>query len=73
MQYYLNMIKSEKDYNISLSRIYELMDAKPSTVEMDELERLTALADMYEEIHFPIKKPTPTNALKFRAEQMGNL
>jgi HTH-type transcriptional regulator/antitoxin HigA len=42
---------------MALSRIEHLMDAKPGTAEMDELELLTALVEMYEERHFPISPP----------------
>ena len=51
------LIKNQKDYDTALSRIEQLMDAKPGTTEMDELELLTALVEMYEEGHFPISPP----------------
>jgi HTH-type transcriptional regulator / antitoxin HigA len=65
------LIKSEKDYDAALSRIEQLMDAKSGTAEMDELELLAALVEMYEERHFPISPPDPVNAIKFRMEQLG--
>jgi HTH-type transcriptional regulator/antitoxin HigA len=65
------LIKNKKDYDMTLSRIEQLMDAKPGTVEMDELELLTALVEMYEERHFPIGPPDPIDAIKFRMEQLG--
>jgi len=65
------LIKNEKDYDTALSRIEQLMDAKTGTAEMDELELLTALVEMYEERHFPIDPPNPVDAIKFRMEQMG--
>ena len=65
------LIKNEADYDKALSRIEQLMDAKPGTAEMDELELLTALVEMYEERHFPIDPPDPIDAIKFRMEQMG--
>ena len=51
------LIKTEKDYEKALSRIEGLMDAAPDTPEMDELELLTALVEMYEDRHFPISPP----------------
>lgn len=48
------LIKSEKDHEMALSRIDKLMDATPGTPEMDELELLTALVEMYEDRHYPI-------------------
>lgn len=64
-------IKNEKDYDMALSRIEQLMDAKSGTAEMDELELLTALVEMYEERYFPISPPYPIDAIKFRMEQLG--
>lgn len=65
------LIKTEGDHEKALSRIEELMDAKPGTAEMDELELLTALVEMYEERHYPIEPPDPIEAIKFRMEQLG--
>jgi len=65
------LIKNEEDYDMALSRIEQLMDAKPGTAEMDELELLTALVEMYEERHFPVSPPDPIDAIKFRMEQLG--
>jgi HTH-type transcriptional regulator/antitoxin HigA len=65
------VIRSEEDYSKALARIEELMDAKPGTTEMDELELLVSIVEVYEERHFPINRPDPIEALKFRMEQMG--
>lgn len=65
------LIKNENDYDTALSRMDQLMDAKSGTPEMDELELLTALVEMYEEQHFPISPPDPIDAIKFRMEQLG--
>ncbi|MCJ7540950.1 MAG: transcriptional regulator [Desulfobacterales bacterium] len=65
------LIKNEKDYDAALSRVEQLMGAKSGTAEMDELELLTALVEMYEERHFPISPPDPVDAIKFRMEQLG--
>ena len=65
------LIKTEKDYNLVLSRIEELMDAKKNTPEADELELLAALVEMYENKHYPMDLPDPVDALKFRMEQLG--
>jgi len=65
------LIKNEQDHNKALSRIEQLMDAKPGTADMDELELMTALVEMYEERHFHISWPDPIEAIKFRMEQLG--
>jgi HTH-type transcriptional regulator/antitoxin HigA len=64
------LIKTAADHEKALSRIDQLMDAKPGTAEMDELELLTALVEMYEERHYPISPPDPIEAIKFRMEQL---
>jgi len=65
------LIKNENDYEMALSRIERLMDAEPDTEEMDELELLTALVEMYEDRHYPIRLPDPVSAIKFRMDQLG--
>ena len=65
------LIKNEKDYEKALFRVEQLMDAKPGTPEMDELELLTALVEMYEDQHYPINPPDPVEAIKFRMDQLG--
>ncbi len=65
------LIKTENDYEKALSRIEQLMDARPGTDEMDELELLTVLVELYEDQHCPITPPDPVEAIKFRMEQLG--
>ena len=65
------LIKNDEDYKKALSRIEELMDAQPDTPEMDELELMTALVEMYEDRHYPICPPDPLEAIKFRMDQLG--
>jgi len=43
------------DYEKALSRIETLMDAEPDTPELDELKRLTAIVEKYEDIHYPMR------------------
>ena len=64
-------IKSEEDYTATLSQIESLMDAKPNTPQMDELEVLTTLIEAYETQHYVIEAPDPIEAIKFRMEQDG--
>jgi len=64
-------IKTVKDYNSTLNHIESLMDAKPNTSQMDELEVLTTLVEAYEEQHYKIEAPDPIEAIKFRMEQEG--
>jgi len=64
-------IKNEEDYSQTLSYIESLMDAKPNTPQMDELDVLTTLVEAYEEQHYKIEAPDPIEAIKFRMEQEG--
>lgn len=64
-------IKTKKDHKAALKRIDELWDAEPKTPEGDELDVLATLVEAYELTAFPIAKPEPIEAIKFRMDQMG--
>ncbi|MBF0378744.1 MAG: transcriptional regulator [Desulfamplus sp.] len=65
------LIKTQKEYNLVLSRIEELMDAKENSPELEELELLAVLVELYEDEHYPMDLPDPVDAIKFRMEQLG--
>ena len=69
----LKPIKNNIQYEAFLERIYKLMqkDIKADSKESDELEILSILVKEYENEHFPIPKPNPLEAIKFRLEQMN--
>jgi HTH-type transcriptional regulator/antitoxin HigA len=62
-------IRSASDHAAALARIELLMDAQPGTPEAEELDLLADLVEHYEMRHFPIPKPTPLEAIRFRMEQ----
>lgn len=64
-------IKTEQDYELALERINILFDAKPNTIEGDELDILVTLVEKYESLHYPIPEPDPIEAIKFMMEQKG--
>lgn len=66
-------IKNKKQYNEVLGRVYELMQGsvKSGSKESDELEVLSILVKEYENKNFPVPKPKPLEAIRFRLEQMG--
>ena len=64
-------IEGHADYERSLARVAELMDAEPGSPEGDELEVLSTLVDVYESQHFPIEPTDPVDAILFRMEQEG--
>lgn len=67
----LKPIKNKEQYESSLERIYNLMqkDIKENSKDSDELEILSILVKEYELVHFPVPKPKPIEAIKFRIEQ----
>ncbi|MCL5992237.1 MAG: transcriptional regulator [Bacteroidetes bacterium] len=68
----LKPIKSKKQYEKSLERIYILMqkNLKSGSKESDELEILSILVEYYEKDKFIIDAPNPLEAIKFRLEQL---
>jgi HTH-type transcriptional regulator/antitoxin HigA len=67
----LKVIKTESDYAAALARIEKLIDAEANTAKGDELELLGLLVHDYEDRVFPISKPDPITAIRFRMEQQG--
>lgn len=65
------VIETEKDYQKTLARIEDFMDAEPGTPEGEELDMLSALVGLYEEKQYSIALPDPVEAIKFRMDQMG--
>jgi HTH-type transcriptional regulator/antitoxin HigA len=65
------VIRNEADYEASLARIDELVEAELGTPEGDELDLLVTLVELYEKDVYPIDPPDPVEAIRFRMEQMG--
>ena len=65
------VIKTEADCATVLARIEKLMDAQPNTPQGDELELLSLLVHDFEEKVYPMAKPDPVQAIRFRMEQKG--
>lgn len=72
---HIKLIKSHADLTRVRERISKLMDKDlvAGSKESDELEVLALLAERYEQDQFPIDKPDPIEAIKFRMEQLGLL
>jgi HTH-type transcriptional regulator/antitoxin HigA len=64
-------MKTARDYDRTLQRIEQLMDAKPGTKHGDELDVLTTLVEAYEAKHYVMYPPNPVEAIKFRMDQLG--
>ena len=69
----LKPIKNEAQYEDALAGVYLLMqkNIKPDSRESDNLEILSILIKEYENEHYPVPKPGPLDAIKFRLEQMN--
>lgn len=69
----LKPIKNNSQYEAALERTYVLMqkDIQPNSKNSDELEILSILIKDYENKFFPVPKPNPLEAIKFRLEQMN--
>lgn len=70
-------LRTEKEYESALARVFELMDGLPERAEgmngseEAEFERLVALIERYEDEHYPIEDPSPVGAIEFRMDQEG--
>ena len=62
-------IRTEADYQRSLSEITSLMDAGRNTAAGDRLDVLATLVEAYESAHYPIDAPDPISAILFMMEQ----
>ena len=65
------VIHNEAEHEAALQRIDALMenDPAPNSPEGEELELLSVLVECYEGKMYPMDRPTPVEAIKFRMEQ----
>lgn len=70
---HIKLIKNEQEHAQALARPMALMDMSPeaNTPESDEMDVLALLIEQYERVAFPMDKPDPIEAIKFRMEQQG--
>lgn len=63
-------IKNNKQYEEALAHTFWLMqkDLLTNSKESDELEVLSILIKEYENEQYPVPKPNPIEAIKFRLE-----
>ncbi len=68
----IKIIKTKSLHRKYLSEVSRLMEkTKRSHKENDRLELLALVISDYEKKVFPIDRPTPIEAIKFRMEQQG--
>ncbi|MDF7824003.1 hypothetical protein P4B35_08260 [Pontiellaceae bacterium B12227] len=63
------VIKTEDDYDAALMHIEELMDHKPNSEVVAEMELLATLVELYEARVYPMPDVDPIDAIRFRMEQ----
>jgi HTH-type transcriptional regulator / antitoxin HigA len=73
--HHIKLIKNNQDHAVALARVSELMDKElaQGSEGADELEVLALLIERFEQENFPIDKPDPIEAIRFRMEQLGLL
>ena len=67
----IGLLHNEEDYRAALAEVSALVDIDPeaNTPDGDRLELLRVLVGRYEDEHFPLERPDPIEAIKFRMEQ----
>lgn len=67
------IIKNSEEHAAAMERLIELAssDLQPGTEDFDEFELLGLLIEHYESREFPMDKPDPIEAIKFRMDQQG--
>lgn len=67
------ILKNDEDHAAAMARLIELASSnlQPETDEFDEFELLGLLIEHYESSAYPMDKPDPIEAIKFRMDQQG--
>ncbi len=63
------IIKTKSQYKAAMARVEQIFASKPGTPAGNELELLLLLVEKYEEDAFPISRPHPVAAIRFRMDQ----
>jgi HTH-type transcriptional regulator / antitoxin HigA len=67
----ISVIKTDEEYDNTLARIEQIMDAIPNTPDGDELELLSLLVEKYEKEKFPLPEADPVDVIQYYMEQRG--
>src|SRR5680860_505516 len=65
------VVRNEADLAEARRRSEDLIDAEAGSLKAEELDVWVALVELYEESNHPIEPPSPTEAIRFRMEQLG--
>ena len=67
----IRRIRTKRAYAKALARIEALMGKDRTESESEEFRALVKFVVAYEERHYPMRPPTPAEAIKFRMEESG--
>lgn len=67
------VLRNKDDHALAMARLIELAsgELEPESEEFEEFELLGLLIEHYESKKFPMDKPDPIEAIKFRMDQQG--
>ncbi|SDR61001.1 HTH-type transcriptional regulator / antitoxin HigA [Rhizobiales bacterium GAS113] len=68
----LKAIRTRADHDAALAEVERLWGAKSDTPEGDRLELLATLIDAYEAKHYPMDRPDPIEAIRFRMQSQDS-
>jgi HTH-type transcriptional regulator/antitoxin HigA len=63
--------RTKRDYEAALHELERLRDAKLGKLDGDRLDVIATLIGAHEAVHFPVDRPHPIEAIRFRMEQQG--
>src|ERR1035438_2622276 len=64
-------IRTDAALDASVTRLREIIAARPGSAEFDELEVLGTLVRSYEAEHFPLGPSDPISAIRFAMDRLG--
>ncbi len=69
----IHPIRNDDDYEAALRELSAYFDnePEPGSPAGDRFEILATLVEAYQTTHFPIERPDPIEAIRFRMEQGG--
>ena len=62
-------LETEEEFDRAAQRLWETVGAEPGTPEYAEHKLLADLVAAYDDLHYPMKTPTPAAAIEFRMDQ----
>jgi HTH-type transcriptional regulator / antitoxin HigA len=69
----LKIIKTKKEYESCLAWVDEMFGkkVKPNSEEGEALQIMLLIIKQYEDLHYPIPKPNPVEAIRLKMQEKG--